>query len=295
MRKNDTINCYVSGVNKLPVRENPFADTDTDDSAADSTRDITPSAAYVRPRYGAYIAAAVLAVCVGVGAVFALQHIRKDDTPADSISMSSVSETKSYPAADDSMISNAEIALQTTFTNAETALENYREAEKGSHYLLKYYDNFLTSGQDNEDVRTWIYANLYPYAELCQKAVKYLAENSTGAGYYLLDVIKYEGEDTLSLSFINKTGEPIVLTGSGTAYRNGTGEKLCDLTVSEITLPPDELSQIKLDTGGNSLNDFNIALNTENGTDISLSIDPADIIETLSRERISELTRKLNE
>ena len=57
----------------------------------------------------------------------------------------------------------------------------------------------------------------------------------------------------------------------------------------------DELSQIKLDTGGNSLNDFNIALNTENGTDISLSIDPADIIETLSRERISELTRKLNE
>ena len=79
MRKKDTINCYISGVNKLPVRENPFADTDTDDSAADSTRDITPSAAYVRPRYGAYIVAAVLIVCVSAGAVFIGNRALKED------------------------------------------------------------------------------------------------------------------------------------------------------------------------------------------------------------------------
>ena len=292
MRKNDAVKNYVNGINKLSAEKNPFADEDGTVSDAESPKS---SAAYIHPRYGAYIAAAVLAVCIGVGAVFAVQHLKKDDTPADSTVTSSGSEIESAPSADNSLIPSADITLQTDFTNSETACENYREAEKASHSLLKYYDNAVSTGNNSDVLRKRVYDMLYPYAELCQKAVKYLTENSSGAGYYLLDVIKYEGEDTLSLSFINKTGEPIVLTGSGTAYRNGTGEKLCDLTVSEITLPPDELSQIKLDTGGNSLNDFNITLNNENGTDISLSIDPADIIETLSRERISELTRKLNE
>ena len=122
MRKKDAINSYVSGVNKLPVRENPFADSETDDSAADSTRDITPSAAYVRPRYGAYIAAAVLIVCVTVGAVFIGQRISKDTPAADSIT----SSAESLPQ---------ERKNTTEFTSVQEAVSAYCKADRQGHEL----------------------------------------------------------------------------------------------------------------------------------------------------------------
>lgn len=295
MQKNNAVDSYVSGVKKLGARENPFADDITDDSPAERKREVTHSQASVRPRYGAYIAAAVLAVCIGVGAVFGIGHIGKDSGPADGAEASAPSADESAVSlGNDSSLSD-DMPLMTDFTDAETACENYLEAEKASHSLLKNYDDALATGNDSDALRKSVYDTLCPYAEVCQAAVSYLTETPTSAAYYLLDVIKYEGEDTLSLSFINKTGKPIVLTGSGTAYRNDTGEKLCDLTVSVKTLPPDELSQIVIDTGEAALYDFNISLNVEDGTDISMRIDKANIIEALSRERIAELTRKLNE
>ena len=283
MRRNNAVNSYISGIGRLSARDNPFADEDV--TSPETEKENKP-AAYVRPRFGAYIAAAVLAVCIGAGAVFAAGHLKKDETPADSILTLDSDPTLTVPG---------DISLTKTFPDAETAMEKYREAEKASHELLRYYDSAIASGKDSDVLKKSVSDMIYPYAEVCQAAVSFLEETNSSMSCYLLEVVKYEGEDTLSLYVINKTGKEIDLTGSGRAHRNQTGEKLCDLAFSQISLPPDELSAIKLPSDGITTDDFNVVLETLDGSTLSISAEPGIVIRALNRERISELTRKLSE
>ena len=293
MRRNNAVNSYVSGIGRLSARDNPFADEDVTSPEPEKEN---KSAAYVRPRFGAYIAAAVLTVCIGAGAVFALGHLKKDETPADSIASSAVPDDSILTSdSDPTLPAPGDITLTKTFTDTETAMEKYREAEKASHELLRYYDSAIASGKDSDALKKSVSDMIYPYAEVCQAAVSFLEETNSSMSCYLLEVVKYEGEDTLSLYVINKTGSEIALTGSGRAHRNQTGEKLCDLTFSQIRLPPDELSVIKLPSDGIITDDFNVVLETPDGSTLSVSAEPGTIIRALNRERISELSRKLSE
>ena len=279
MRRKNAVKNYVSGIGKLSARDNPFADEDI--VSAVTEKEIKPKA-YVRPRNGAYIAAAVLTVCVSVGAVFASGYFNEYDTPADSKSVfSAVPDDSSQTVA---------------ITDTEGAIKAYRDADRESFNLLKSYDKELLSNNDADtmsNISSRTYEKLNSLTQKRNEALSYINSYSMAA-YCLLDIIKYEGEDNLSLSFVNITGRSIVLSGKASAYENNTGKKLCDISLPQITLPPNEVSYITLPYEGIGTDDFNVKLETQDGVSVSLKVNPEDIIPALSRQRISELTQQLS-
>ena len=278
MRKKDTINCYVSGVNKLPVRENPFADTDIDDSAADSTRDITPSAAYVRPRYGAYIAAAVLIVFVAVGAVFIGQRISKDTPAADSCTSSAESSPQ-------------ERKNTTEFTSVEEAISAYRVADRQGHQLLTELDRRLTNGEDINVIKNEYSEKLQKNAETCAAAIDHL--NRLDLAFWPLDTVRYDGSDAICLNIYNGLPEERTLSGSGMTYRSDTGEEYSRLTVRDtVTIPSKGIASVEIISEKALGGTLSITLDTADSY-ISLKYDFSETVSALSRERIAELTKLL--
>lgn len=280
MRKKDTINCYISGVNKLPVRKNPFSDSKADDIAADSTRDITPSAAYVRPRYGAYIAAAVLIVFVAVGAVFIGQRISKDTPAADSITSSAES-------------SSQERKNTTEFTSVEEAISAYRVADRQGHQLLNELDRRLANGEDINAIKNEYGEKLQKNAETCAVAIDYL--NKLDLAFLPLETVKYDGSDVICLTVYNGLTEKRTLSGSGMTYRSDTGEEYSMLTVcNAVTIPSKGIASVEIVTEKPLSGTLSISLDTaDSDSYISLKYDFSETVSALSRERIAELTKLL--
>ena len=268
MKKNDAEKNLMSGMNKVRARKNPFADTDADDSASDSSRGITYAGAFVRPRYGAYIAAAVLIVCVAAGAVF--------------IGKRAVKEDNSSP---DSLITAA-----AEITNVDKAISAYRDADRCGQRLLFEFDSMLSSSNLDyfEAARSDAQAKLIYLENIRNATVEYLREKCTSV--LILDAYMRDGDDAVHLMVFNGLPRELKLSGSVTAYIAATGEKYTDLKLDgTYGIGPGTTAVIRVIPEKELAGELKIMLG-ENGSD-ERSIDFSEIVRTLCRERIDELTR----
>ena len=289
MRKNNAVSSYVSGVNKLSARENPFAD----DVSDDSKREITHQTAYVRPKYGAFAAAAVLIVFLSVGAVMFGQRIGKDSPAADSFesTVSDVEESGESSVPSDDTNSN-ETPAADKFTNAEDAINTYREADRQAQEMMNEIDPLIDSAHDIEALRNDFLARLMPLAKTSDAAVEFLKNVDTSV--LLLNVYRHEGDDAVYLVVFNGLTQKIKFSGTAEVFKNNTGEKYTDAGIAEsVAIEPKSIGEIRLLTDEPLIGELVVSTNTNEGDRVSLGFNFSEAVTTLSRERIAEITKIL--
>ena len=290
MRKNNAVNSYVSGVKKLGARENPFADDVTDDSSAESKREITHKAAYVRPQLGAFAAAAVLIVFVSFGAVMLGQRIGKDSPATDSFESTVSSFEENYFPYDDT--NSNETPTVNKFTNVKDAINAYRMADRQAQEILCDFDRQIETAQDIDMLRNNALTKLMPLARTIDSAVEYL--KSVDVSVLLLDVYRHEDDEAYYLEIFNGLNQKITLSEKAEVNNNITGEKYTNARLDEPTaIESKSITEIRLLPDKPLSGELNVKFAADDGDGVILDFDFSETVTTFSRERIAELTKML--
>ena len=255
MRSNDIVSSYISGINKLSSRDNPFNDNDDNDITDDSISYI-PAARFTR-RYGFYAAAVIMFVFISVGIVF----IRADiDT---------------YPFFSSFLSDNERIS---------SAISDYNDAQREKQGLNKELYERIIAGEDRAALKAEINEKRAPVNERLDKAAKQLASYSSDKRVLFLSVLYCEKNETTYLSVMNKTRQNITV---GRIGKTDSGKTFGVL--SPVILKPDEIAVIAINT--HFIGKEKLCLSSYDEKDIIFEYDPSKAINTLP----PDITDRLDE
>ena len=273
MKRTNAVKSYVNAVNKLTAAKNPFEDTN---DKSDEPGISPSSAAVVRPRYGMYIAAAVLLIFLSVG-TFIISNEIETETPQQFAS-----------------------GLNTEYSSIPQAIETYTKADRRYFETLEEFKQMIIERSEakqnvSKSEKAEISERLTELDKVRQEASDYISKQKTDEKYYLLDAVKYEDEGRYYLTVINKTDKPIKVLRIGTVFDGATNEKLCSLGVMvPRTLEPDK--PVTVIVTPTYVPEVNIRLSIETDSDSPLIFDIGndELINTLSRENIQILEDMLS-
>jgi len=277
MRSNNVFECYKSGINKLHARSGLFEGTELPDRLPAQR---LPTVA-VRPRYGAYIAAAVILALAAAGTVIISRNIRTDSSRAGTAPGANDIETGSgigSVATDEPQFVGIVSAYRVHDLNRHQLIAEYfrrepsnkAESDKLSSEMNSELEKLQTAeaqalavgdteaaSKASEEKRSAEsrYRQLIAdkRSELrieIQKKIEAETEHCTaaiielqkrGSGIIPLSAFRYEGEDTVYLTVYNGMPHGSELSGHIKLYKDDTGE-----IYDECSIGPDELNPRKL-------------------------------------------------
>lgn len=245
MHSNEIIGSYISGINKLSHRNNPFYDDDDNDITDDSVSYVP--AARFKPRYGIYAAAAVLVVFISVGLVF----IRGDiDT---------------FPPFSPILSDNDRIS---------SAINDYTDAQTDKQSLYFELYERIIAGEDSRFLKAEINEKLLPINERLEKTTDRISLYSCDERALLLCSLYCKKNETTYLSVMNKTRQNITV---GNVGKTDSGDVFG--VTSPVILKPDEIAVISINAHFSSKTKLYLPSSDEK--DIVFEYDPSKTIDTL--------------